>query len=436
MYESKPLEESCLSRSKSSKINWSLCIFCLKSKHKGVKTLTHVSSFDAYQAIISAAEPRGDTGLLTNIQGLDLIAAEAKYHSACRASYVSKSNLKRQVFKEENPNEECIYDKSFKELSTEIDSEITAGKVYEISHLLERYKETLSSNGILSQSYRNEKLKKRLINQFCDSVVFHKQRDPSKSELIYSSSIAVQGLINAAAIFSNLEAEEYFCCPPEEVEDPETAKMKILFQAAHILKTDLKRSAGICIQPLSVDDISLKSGRQVIPGSLYSFFYWFILQRDHYEDVDETTRCISEAEERRVLMLRQDMVHTSTRSRIRTPKHVGLGITVHHLTGSKQLVTLLNKMGHCCSYNDVELITTSLARDISARSEQHGVIIPSNLSPGVFVQFAVDNNDLNEDTRWKAYHTCNNYGRISEISFWARAPSPVAGRSLIEKRIP
>ena len=97
-------------------------------------------------------------------------------------------------------------------------------------------------------------------------------------------------------------------------------------------------------------------------------------------------------------MLGQDMVHTSTRSRIRTPKHVELGITVHHLMGSKQLVILLNKMGHCCSYNDVELITTSLAREISARLEQHGAIVPSNLSPGVFVQFAADNKDLNEDT--------------------------------------
>ena len=175
LYENKPLEESRLSRSKTSKINWSLSIFCQKSKHKGVKTLTHVSSFDACQTIISTAEARSDTGLLTNIRGLDVIAAEVKYHSACRASYVSKSNIKHQVFKEENPNEECIYDKSFKELLTEIDSDMTAGKVHEISHLLERYKEILSSNSSLSQSYRSEKLKKRLINHFSDSVVFDKQ---------------------------------------------------------------------------------------------------------------------------------------------------------------------------------------------------------------------------------------------------------------------
>ena len=88
-----------------------LCASFVKNPSIKVLIPSCVSSFDACQTIISAAEARGDTGLLTNIRGLDLIAAEAKYHSACRARYVSKSNLKHQVFKDGNPNEECIYDK-------------------------------------------------------------------------------------------------------------------------------------------------------------------------------------------------------------------------------------------------------------------------------------------------------------------------------------
>ena len=123
-----PNEDNRSSRSKTSKINWSLRIFCQKSKHKRVKTLINASSFDACQTIIFAAEARGDHVLLPNIRGLDLIAEEAKYHSACRASYVSQSNLKHQAFKEEDASEECLYDKSFRELLTEIESEITAGK--------------------------------------------------------------------------------------------------------------------------------------------------------------------------------------------------------------------------------------------------------------------------------------------------------------------
>jgi hypothetical protein len=82
-------------------------LFCQRAKHKGCKALVNVSSFDACKSILEAAEARGDNAMILNIQGIDLIAAEAKYHSACRASYVSKS--KHQAFKEENDVEECAY---------------------------------------------------------------------------------------------------------------------------------------------------------------------------------------------------------------------------------------------------------------------------------------------------------------------------------------
>ena len=55
-------------------------------------------------------------------------------------------------------------------------------------------------------------------------------------------------------------------------------------------------------------------------------------------------------------------------------------------------------MGLCCSYEEVELVDTSLANEILAKSDETGVIIPSNIHPGVFVQTTADNNDINEET--------------------------------------
>ena len=98
-------------------------------------------------------------------------------------------------------------------------------------------------------------------------------------------------------------------------------------------------------------------------------------------------------------MLGQDMVHTAMHSKVKTPKHIGLAVTVPHLTGSKQIVTLLNKMGHCSSYDDVEVRNTGLAPEVKAKADELGVTIPSNISRGVFVQFAADNNDLNKETQ-------------------------------------
>jgi hypothetical protein len=73
-------------------------------------------------------------------------------------------------------------------------------------------------------------------------------------------------------------------------------------------------------------------------------------------------------------------------------------MSVKHITGSKQLVTLLNRMGHCSSYVEIEQVETSLANESLARSKTSGVIIPTNIYPGVFIQMAADNNDINEET--------------------------------------
>ena len=57
-------------------------------------------------------------------------------------------------------------------------------------------------------------------------------------------------------------------------------------------------------------------------------------------------------------------------------------MSVRHLTGSKQLINMLNIMGHCSSYEDVEAVDTSIAREMIAQSSNHlGVITPSNISP-------------------------------------------------------
>lgn len=250
-------------------------------------------------------------------------------------------------------------------------------------------------HGVLT--YISKKLKRRLKNHFLDTIVFHKQPDPSKPELVYSSKISVQSITNTAASLQKSVHYQTGIDTNEAAQETETEKMKVLYHAAQILRSDVKNCKGISIQPLSVDDISLDAGKRLLPDSQYGFLHWMLSQPDKLEVGKEATvpECSDPEEERRVLMLGQDIVHAVSHGRVKTPKQVRLAVTVHHLTGSKQMVTLLNKMGHCSLYDDVEVINTSLAREITARSEDLGVVLPSNISPGTFVQFAGDNNDLN-----------------------------------------
>jgi hypothetical protein len=134
----------------------------------------------------------------------------------------------------------------------------------------------------------------------------------------------------------------------------------------------------------------METPRAIIPKSLYSFLQNIISPAKH--DVDNTSQ--HDTEDRRVIMLAQDLIHCASRARIKLPKHTSLAITVRHPTGSKQLITILNRIGHCLSYEEVEVIETSLANEVLAMVDDAGVIIPSNIYPGSFVQLAADNNDL------------------------------------------
>ena len=64
----------------------------------------------------------------------------------------------------------------------------------------------------------------------------------------------------------------------------------------------------------------------------------------------------------------------------------------------RSIITMVSRMEQCSSYDDVEAMDTSIANAIIAKSDIFGVVLPSNISTGVFVQVAGDNNDINEDT--------------------------------------
>ena len=67
------------------------CIFCKKKTQKKIKQMTMVRQFQACETIVQTATVKGDedTGAVNN----DLVAAEARYHKACHATYISKNNL-------------------------------------------------------------------------------------------------------------------------------------------------------------------------------------------------------------------------------------------------------------------------------------------------------------------------------------------------------
>ena len=104
--------------------------------------------------------------------------------------------------------------------------------------------------------------------------------------------------------------------------------------------------------------------------------------------------------EKKIVSLCQDMIYTVQKSRVKTPKHIGLAVSITHLTGSKQLVNMLHSQGHCLSYDDLSRVESAIASDtLQLVEESGGVYIPTNMvAGGPFIHSAIDNIDINEET--------------------------------------
>ena len=112
-----------------------------------------------------------------------------------------------------------------------------------------------------------------------------------------------------------------------------------------MIKSDIKNCTGIDVRPVNHEVINLGRSREMMPASLYKFLHWVVCK-----DVNPyVVKNESAAEERHILTVSQDINHCASHARIKTPKHVGLAMSVRHLTGSKQLINMLNIMGHCLS---------------------------------------------------------------------------------------
>ena len=97
------------------------------------------------------------------------------------------------------------------------------------------------------------------------------------------------------------------------------------------------------------------------------------------DKVDVSAPIASNAtDQRHILAIAQDLIYATTHGLAKTPKHIGLAKSVRHVTGSKFVVTMLSRFSHCCSYDDIEVVDTSLVLDIQAMMDvlhqKHSVI--------------------------------------------------------------
>ena len=81
-------------------------------------------------------------------------------------------------------------------MASDIRKGLESDRAYDMSSLLKKYAALLEKRGIDGQKYTKKKLKLRMKSHFGETIVFHQPYQKTRPELVYSSSISLQNVIN------------------------------------------------------------------------------------------------------------------------------------------------------------------------------------------------------------------------------------------------
>ena len=182
-----------------------------------------------------------------------------------------------------------------------------------------------------------------------------------------------------------------------------------LVRAAMKIRRDLMEEPGL--RSLSVSE---QDAIDCVPDSLHMFLQLLfggqkLLHGETVEEKEAEARC-------KVLSSAQDIVYGVSGGTKWTPKHVGLGSTLHQVTRLKDLLELFNKAGHILNYDQILQVDTSLAENVlKSLDPETGSVMPPNLLPGKFVHFSADNIDIVDETM-----DGKNTFHATQIAAWQR----------------
>ena len=106
----------------------------------------------------------------------------------------------------------------------------------------------------------------------------------------------------------------------------------------------------------------------------------------------------------------QDMCYAVTNGTWHLSKHLLLGMTIRHLTGSAEIISLLNRFGHCQSYTKVLELETAMCNNVTDREGMLPATITS--TDNIVTHLCWDNFDLNEETSSGSRTTHTAHGNV------------------------
>ena len=372
--------------------------------------LHSVQSFNTSKKIIDAT--RYDHKLSLAFAGIcDLIASEGKYHLKCYANFLRDTTEVRDTAMKNNL--------AMAWLCTQLKESVSKGHVLELEEVWKYYKllctktdETVPKSFISKRATFKDKVESLVKNVYG----FHTL---SKSEDREKGIVLLPIEFSHIPIATLLSHEDEECVIPVY-----TAGDDIFLSLIHVaLKL---RSDIVSHPPYKGLKVTKEAAMSCIPESLYMFLtvmyggqcvLWGDEEEGNQDENDDeiTTGVTSD----RIISVAQDLVYGTSNGKMWTPKHVGLGSTLHQSTRSKHLVQLFHNAGHTISYKNVLQVDTALAEfTTQSLNSINGAIVPENLVSDRFVHFSTDNIDILD-----ASLDGKNTFHATQLAAWQRGPS-------------
>lgn len=366
------------------------CLFCDKEfvKVKGAKqSLTKCITKCAEDSIKNAATDKNDHELLCKIQNQDLVAREAYYHSACRKNYTRKDTRHVSHSNSDSTKSQKAHGDSFEYLCRYMEDHILEGQnVERLTMLKERYLTHLLEHhpSVYNENYKTYKLKDKLVKHFGDRIRFWQPAScNTTSELVYGANVEGNAIEKAFELAASDERR--------------------LAESAMLLRRyifDARRQS--CTMPWPPSSEWLLSDARKPPDMLINFIVHLISGKsDKYMNA-KTKRCATSFSE--------DICYATTNGEWLMPKHILLPMTVRHLTGNAELITILNRYGHAQSYVRTMELETAMCNAVTASES----VLPPNISTdnNDVLHLCWDNFDLNEETLSGSGTTHSTHGII------------------------
>ena len=322
------------------------CIFCEKNeiKIKG-KTQRPTRSFTAWKKkesgwkkIEPMAEALGNTHLCRKVKGMDLFAAEAHYHDSCYHRFFSDYNNLKQKLEKKNEFDtdqarkiaahNAAYNVVKELLKTKV---INNQQVLPLSTIRDHYAHELDVLGAPNPNYRSIKLKAKL------------EKDEKLGECLSFSKVSLkeQGCFSFWLVYSaNISLADAIACA-YRLGTADRLKDTGLY-LRQVIQKAFEESSDLSWPP-TADELDMRAKIE-LPEELKEFLNIVLSGSGQEVEKCERTR-------RLVYSIGQDLCRAVTNGQWKLSKHIFLCTTVRHLYRSKLLTRILNRLGHCESYD-------------------------------------------------------------------------------------